>query len=300
MHDLVPPVYSKLKDLHINTLLVNDGRPNVTIIAPASGIYERQARRTQDHIEALTGVRVPIEADESAAGSVPVTGNLIVLGNRSTSKTISELYNRYYTLLDLRYPGQGGCVVRTVHNPFGNGKNIVLIGGSDTEGVQAATEAFVQELDRSEFTANTLSIGRIANISLGEGISVPEELAEFEIWEASAGYGSVGYFGWNSISKRMAMYYMTGDEFHAREFIRLAFPDEKAMQEIAEIDGVAPDEWVAYEYATVRRLYTVLGIPERTRIEFFNGGHQINAQGTFDFLHRWLSWPKRKFNRVED
>lgn len=32
------------------------------------------------------------------------------------------------------------------------------------------------------------------------------------------------------------MYYMTGDEFHAREFLRLAFPDAKARKEIAEID----------------------------------------------------------------
>ena len=56
-------------------------------------------------------------------------------------------------------------------------------------------------------------------------------------------------------------------------------------------DGVAPDEWVAAEYAKVRRLYTRLGIPERTEIEFFQGGHWINGQGTFDFLHRHLDWP---------
>jgi hypothetical protein len=33
------------------------------------------------------------------------------------------------------------------------------------------------------------------------------------------------------------MYYMTGEELHAREFIRLAFPDEQARREITEIDG---------------------------------------------------------------
>jgi hypothetical protein len=56
-------------------------------------------------------------------------------------------------------------------------------------------------------------------------------------------------------------------------------------------DGVAPDEWVASEYAKVRRLYAVLGIPDRTAIEFFNGGHVINGVGTFAFLHRHLRWP---------
>jgi hypothetical protein len=35
----------------------------------------------------------------------------------------------------------------------------------------------------------------------------------------------------------MAMYYMTGDPFQAREVIRLSFPDAQALKEIDEIDG---------------------------------------------------------------
>jgi hypothetical protein len=52
------------------------------------------------------------------------------------------------------------------------------------------------------------------------------------------------------------------------------------------------DEWVAGEYAKVRRLYDRLGIGDQTAIEFFNGGHTINGVGTFDFLHQHLNWPK--------
>jgi dienelactone hydrolase len=66
------------------------------------------------------------------------------------------------------------------------------------------------------------------------------------------------------------------------------------MVERGHHDGVAPDEWVASEYAKVRRLYAALGIPERTTIEFFDGGHVINGVGTFEFLHRHLRWPKPK------
>jgi hypothetical protein len=36
----VPPVYSKFKDLHITTELVSRGKPNITIIVPASGVYK--------------------------------------------------------------------------------------------------------------------------------------------------------------------------------------------------------------------------------------------------------------------
>ena len=65
------------------------------------------------------------------------------------------------------------------------------------------------------------------------------------------------------------------------------------MVERGHHDGVGRDEWVAYEYAKVRRLYAALRIPDRTAIEFFDGGHMIHGRGTFDFLHRHLNWPTR-------
>jgi hypothetical protein len=65
------------------------------------------------------------------------------------------------------------------------------------------------------------------------------------------------------------------------------------MVERGHSDGVGADEWVSYEYAKVRRLYTRLGVPERTAIEYFDGPHTINGAGTFDFLHRHLNWPQR-------
>jgi dienelactone hydrolase len=64
------------------------------------------------------------------------------------------------------------------------------------------------------------------------------------------------------------------------------------MVERGHRDFVGPDEWVAYEYAKVRRHYAALGVPERTRIEFFSGSHEIRAEGTFEFLHRHLDWPE--------
>ena len=41
------------------------------------------------------------------------------------------------------------------------------------------------------------------------------------------------------------------------------------------------------------RTAKVLGIGERTEIEWFVGPHTINGKGTFDFLHKHLDWPKR-------
>ena len=50
-------------------------------------------------------------------------------------------------------------------------------------------------------------------------------------------------------------------------------------------DGVAPDEWIGYEYAKVKRLYDTLGLADRVDIAYFNGGHKVDGRG------RSRSWP---------
>ena len=82
-----------------------------------------------------------------------------------------------------------------------------------------------------------------------------------------------------------------GNTFNYGEMAGLIAP-RPFMVERGHDDGVAPDEWVAHEFAVVRRLYVRLGIADRTEIEFFDGGHQINSDRTFRFLHRHLDWPE--------
>jgi len=92
---------------------------------------------------------------------------------------------------------------------------------------------------------------------------------EYEIWE------------WN-----------LGRTFNYAEMAALIAP-RPFMVERGHNDGVGTDEWVSYEYARVRRLYDKLGIGDRTQIEYFEGPHTINGKGTFEFLRKWLEWPKR-------
>jgi len=86
--------------------------------------------------------------------------------------------------------------------------------------------------------------------------------------------------------------YNLGPTFNYAEMAALIAP-RPFMVERGHSDGVGADEWVSYEYAKVRRLYTRLGVPDRTAIEYFDGPHTINGAGTFDFLHRHLNWPER-------
>lgn len=86
-------------------------------------------------------------------------------------------------------------------------------------------------------------------------------------------------------------YFNLGHTFDYAEMAYLIFP-RPFMVERGHDDTVAHDRWVAHEYAKVRRLYAKLGLADRTGIEYFNGGHAIRGEETFDFLHEHLDWPK--------
>lgn len=78
-----------------------------------------------------------------------------------------------------------------------------------------------------------------------------------------------------------------GHTFNYAEMASLIAP-RPFMVERGYDDGVASDPWVAYEYAKVRRMYDKLGFGAKTEIEYFNGPHQINGVGTFQFLDKHL------------
>lgn len=85
-----------------------------------------------------------------------------------------------------------------------------------------------------------------------------------------------------------------GSTFNYAEMAALIAP-RPFMVERGHQDGVAPDETVGYEFAKVRHLYASrLKIPDRCTIEWFDGPHTINGNGTFNFLHRHLDWAERK------
>ena len=87
-------------------------------------------------------------------------------------------------------------------------------------------------------------------------------------------------------------YFNLGQTFDYAEMGYLMIP-RPFMVERGHHDHVARDQWVAHEYAKLRRVYVQLGLEDKTEIEYFNGGHTINAEGTFKFLHKHLNWPEK-------
>lgn len=86
-------------------------------------------------------------------------------------------------------------------------------------------------------------------------------------------------------------YWNMGSTFDYAEMTYLMVP-RPFMVERGHNDRVSRDQWVAYQYAKVRWLYAQLGLAGNTEIEFFNGGHTINGEGTFRFLRKHLKWPR--------
>lgn len=84
-----------------------------------------------------------------------------------------------------------------------------------------------------------------------------------------------------------------GETFNYAEMAALIAP-RPFMVERGHFDTVSSDEWVAFEFAKVRRLYHgLLKLPaDRCQIEFFDGPHTIHGIGTFEFLHKHLNWEK--------
>lgn len=114
--------------------------------------------------------------------------------------------------------------------------------------------------------------------------------------------GDFNEWTWKNVSIDYRGSYMFSPEYEMPEFNlghTLVYAEMAAliaprpfMVERGHDDGVGIDEWVSLEYAKVRRHYTKLKIPEKTEIEYFDGGHEIHGKGTFAFLKKHLDFPK--------
>jgi len=191
-------------------------------------------------------VALPVRRDAVEADKLLAETNVIALGNMATNPFIEQLYCRWYTLLDLKYPGKGGRVVRSLHNPYGTGHNVLLIGGSDDAGVDAAADAFAKELQ----PGNPLKVGWLMDMRLAEGVTPPKIGESVYGWRDSwrkdskgnpTGYAPATFFGWNPISIQGALYYMTGRKEYLDEFKRLALPDPKNIPKALRTDDAFND-----------------------------------------------------------
>jgi len=124
-----------------------------------------------------------------------------------------------------------------------------------------------------------------------EGYSLSICSGDFNTWNEKVAATDQRFSFMYSIEWEMP-YFNMGNTFDYAEMAYLMMP-RPFMVERGHNDRVGRDQWVAGQYAKVAWLYAQFGLGDQTEIEFFNGGHTINGEGTYRFLHKHLNWPAR-------
>ena len=137
----------RVRGLRLQTPLVQDGAARAVIVAPSDPESSALAGLIAAKVRTLTRVDLPV-AEYSGGQALLLQGlNVVVLGNMMNNEAIARLYRERYCFCDRVYPGEGKFVIRTVHNPYADGRNFVLVGASTPEGLKAGVNAFVGMID---------------------------------------------------------------------------------------------------------------------------------------------------------
>lgn len=136
-----------LKPLCLQTVLTSERSPT-PIVVPDQPDFRELAAHIADALSIRSGYRFPVipQAQDAEPGPPPGEGSAILIGHSMCLPALAHLYDQHYVYCDALYPGPGGYVVRTVHNPFGDGRNFVVLGGSNFAGVARAVKRFLAEL----------------------------------------------------------------------------------------------------------------------------------------------------------
>ncbi len=141
----------RLKDFCLETDLSKD-----VLVAPPEGEAGRKlAERIAQALGKGAEVRPACEVTEEDYGRA----SIVTLGNVFNNGVIKHLGMNFYSWTDHYFPGEDGYEVRTVHNPYGTGRNVVLLGGSTEAGVERAAGEFLKVLER-----DGLCLGRINRV----------------------------------------------------------------------------------------------------------------------------------------
>ena len=236
------------------------------------------------------GERRPVVVCQHGRGSVPMD----VVENRPKE----DYYHQFAVRLAER-----GLVTFVPHNLY-RGEDRYRWLSRKANGVKASLFSFIiaqhDQILRWLGTLPFVDRERIAFYGLSYGgetaMRVPSVLeryclsvcsGDFNHWTPKVAATDEWFSYMYSIEWEMP-YFNMGNTFDYAEMAYLIFP-RPFMAERGHHDQVSRDRLVAYEYAKVLWLYTQFGLADRTQMEYFNGGHTINGQGTFEFLARHLA-----------
>ena len=207
-------VITTLKPLCRDTAIVAGGQPNATIVIPEGEEYGALGLQVQKHIAEASGATLPLKLHTEVEPGRSER-HLILLGNMDNNRVVERLYWQRYVAADLDYPGPDGYEVRTACDPWGTGKNAIMLGGSSIEGVRSAVEAFMPMVKGGADAVLPMLLDiRIRGL---ETIDDAKLQNEWEYYKKDI-IGAAGlWYGVEQKVHRLAYdYYLTGVEEYAR------------------------------------------------------------------------------------
>jgi len=217
----------KAKKLYLDTRLTKGGEPNAVIVCPKAAAYRAVAKRVVRRIRERGGASLPV-VSQLAPDEMKKT-NAILLGNVNTNRSLAPLYAYSYVAADAVYPGAGGHVVRTVHDPWGTGANAVLLGGSNATDVSRAADEMLKRLKgtRDIVLPRTLKVKFGADPAGSLRAYAQKPSAAYvaqRIKSAKAALARGAHGGITSmVADAGVRYGLTGHEAYARAFKELVF-----------------------------------------------------------------------------
>lgn len=212
-----PAAITRLKEMGLTTVLSEGGRPRATIVIPGGEAYRALAAEINARVRRSAGTELPV-----VAGGRPedllARGHVIAVGNLANNAFIGKLYFRWFCFTDRWYPGPGGYEVRSVHNPYGTGTNVILLGGSDERGAAEAVRRLCARLE----PADPLAVGWLLDLRLGPDLESPADKERTPPLLRLVTDGLEMPLGYNEASRLGLMYYYTGRERYARAFLAAA------------------------------------------------------------------------------
>ncbi|MCE5241138.1 hypothetical protein LLH23_21960 [bacterium] len=225
------PAISALKDMCLQTALVTNGQAACLIAAPEGQGLEGTAEAVQAAVKAACGVTLPIKPASQITDADRQTKHLIAIGNFATNRVAEDLYLRQFTPCDFAFPGGDGADLRTVHNPWQTGKNVLCVAGSSVAGTQAAVQRLGELLARTG--GQTLGPLHVTVGGKPPAEVSAEEQARLLKSVEGATYSEIGArgIGWGT------QYYLYGVPSYARLFLAAM----RTLDKVVERQGAADD-----------------------------------------------------------
>ncbi|MBU0606957.1 MAG: hypothetical protein KKI08_03685, partial [Armatimonadetes bacterium] len=220
-------------ELHVNRERITELSPlypqtpldEVLIVAPEEGKFAALADELQERLEALTGVE-PLRLDQAQCFNPESLGSTVIaLGHAANNALLRSL--QYLGFLENGdYPSEGSRV-RSVHNPYGDGANVLCALGYTPEVCRSSVERLTElvraassrEPSRLEAARTTLTLP--APLHLREPAMVtddPEEwLPKVRELDSSAAGGPL-------LLHPLSLAAKSGEERWARAFIEALIP----------------------------------------------------------------------------